>query len=550
MAEVHTKRYPDQLIVISGQVGVGKSTLARGLEHSLQGHLVSTRQLLQNIATNRQVVLASERRALQTFGETMDEESSGAWVATEVTSSLDALPGMPTYVVVDAIRTHAQLQALRESFPIPVTHIHLTAPVETLDLRYDKRESHLFAELSSYGDLALNATEASVPELGRSADVVIDTSRCSAGDVLSRAVATLRQGPSRHERLVDVYVGGQYGSEGKGNIAFHLAGEYDILVRVGGPNAGHKVPTQPPYTHRSLPSGSLANKRALLLIGPGATVSPQLLLDEIEHCGIDPERLSIDPRVMIIESADIEEEQGLVASIGSTGKGGGAAAARRIMGRHEGGKTPVRQAKDVPELAIYVRDTSAILERAYRTSQKIMLEGTQGTLLSILHGFYPWVTSRDTTAAACLSEAGIGIHRVRRVIMVVRTYPTRVGNPPKSTSGQMSQEIDWDVIADRSGLDEKTLRMNEKGSVSGSKRWVAEFDWALLRKAAELNGATDIALTFADYLDAKNSDAVRYDQLTPDTTQFIEEVGRVASAPVTLIATGFSNRALIDRRKW
>jgi len=64
-----------------------------------------------------------------------------------------------------------------------------------------------------------------------------------------------------------------YGSEGKGNIAYYLAPEYDVLMRVGGPNAGHKVPTTPqPYTHRLLPSGTRANPSALLLIGPGATL--------------------------------------------------------------------------------------------------------------------------------------------------------------------------------------------------------------------------------------------------------------------------------------
>ena len=44
-----------------------------------------------------------------------------------------------------------------------------------------------------------------------------------------------------YARLVDVIVGGQYGSEGKGHIASFLAREYALLVRVGGPNAGHKV---------------------------------------------------------------------------------------------------------------------------------------------------------------------------------------------------------------------------------------------------------------------------------------------------------------------
>lgn len=102
--------------------------------------------------------------------------------------------------------------------------------------------------------------------------------------------------PLRTTRLVDVLVGGQYGSEGKGNIAFYLAPEYQVLMRVGGPNAGHKVPTDPePYTHRLLPSSTQANQSALILIGPGATLDLEVLLKEIAECSVEADRLRIDP---------------------------------------------------------------------------------------------------------------------------------------------------------------------------------------------------------------------------------------------------------------
>jgi adenylosuccinate synthase len=187
----------------------------------------------------------------------------------------------------------------------------------------------------------------------------------------------------------------------------------------------------------------------------------------------------------------------------------------------------------------------------FRTGKKVLLEGTQGTGLSLFHGRYPHVTSRDTTTAACLAEAGIGPHRVRRVVMVTRTYPIRVGNSSTgATSGPMTREIDWDVIAERSGIPEDDLRKAERGSVSDNKRRVAEFDWQLLKRSAQLNGATDIALTFADYLHENNKNARRYDQLNTDTIHFIEEVERVAGAPVSLIGTRFHPRSVIDRREW
>jgi adenylosuccinate synthase len=79
---------------------------------------------------------------------------------------------------------------------------------------------------------------------------------------------------------------------------------------------------------------------------------------------------------------------------------------------------------------------------------------------------------------------------------------------------------------------------------------VGEFDWKLLRQAAFLNGPTDIALTFTDYLSDKNASAIRFEQLQNSTIEFIEEVERVAGAPVSLIATGKGDRHVIDRRAW
>ena len=79
---------------------------------------------------------------------------------------------------------------------------------------------------------------------------------------------------------------------------------------------------------------------------------------------------------------------------------------------------------------------------------------------------------------------------------------------------------------------------------------MSEFDWELLRKAASLNVPTDMVLTFADYLSIRNRDARRFEQLTEETIRFIEEIERVAGAPVSLIATRFHSRSIIDRRAW
>lgn len=536
-----------RIVVMSGPVGAGKSTLASALSSSYGATHLRTLEILRGHARRHGVTLPSDRRALQDYGDQLDQETTGRWVADEVSAIVAGMEHPPEIVIVDAVRQLSQIEALRAAFA-RVDHLHVRAPVEVLDQRYRQRgESSGLTELASYAEVAQNRTESAVNELAGDADVDINTNHCDEKDVEIRAAAALRLLPGRDQRLVDVLIGGQYGSEGKGNIAYYLAPEYDILARVGGPNAGHKVPTTPPYTHRLLPSGTRANPKARLVIGPGATLDTALLLEEISDCDIEPGRLYIDPQAMIIEAADKEAEQGLVSAIGSTGKGGGAAAARRITGRH-GGDPPVRLARDAPELAPFIRPAADVFDEAYRSGHRILLEGTQGTALSMFHGTYPHVTSRDTTTSGCLAEAGIAWNRVRSVIMVCRTYPIRVMSPTGGTSGPMKQELGWDEISRRSGIPAPGLKETERGSVSGTQRRVAEFDWELLRSAAELNGATEIALTFADYLDHRNQDARRYDQLQPETILFIEEIERVSGTPVTLICTRFDTRSVIDRR--
>jgi adenylosuccinate synthase len=207
-------------------------------------------------------------------------------------------------------------------------------------------------------------------------------------------------------------------------------------------------------------------------------------------------------------------------------------------------------AKDCQELKPFVRDTWELLESSYKSGQRILVEGTQGAGLSLFHGAYPYVTSRDTTASGCLSEAGIPGTRLRKTIMVCRTYPIRVQNPEGGTSGPLSQEVDWEDIAKRANVEIGAIRTNERTSTTNRERRVGAFDWALLRKSSALNGPTDIAITFTDYLHPQNAEARRYDQLTLETIRFIEEVERVGAAPVSLISTRFDFRGIIDRRTW
>ena len=541
-----------QIVLLSGSVASGKTTLWQLLIKTFPAehiHVLKTKDLIRDLASKKlRRDLPSERRALQDFGDQLDKDTNGDWVRDGLVSLVNKHVGIESspIFIVDAVRIERQIKAIREAYGFSVNHIHLKAPENELAARYKTRSSDM-RELKSFRDVIKNPTEAAVNELERSADVVVDTHACTPDDVLVKTATHLSLFSREYARLVDVIVGGQYGSEGKGHIASYLSREYSVLVRVGGPNAGHKVLFESgAYVHHQLPSGTLRNSAAKLIIAPGAVVNPESLLREIGECKVDHERLSIDPQTMIIADSDCKSEAGLQKRISSTGQGVGAATARRVLNR---GKR-VRLAKDIRELKPFVRDTWELLEHTYNTGGRVLVEGTQGTGLSLFHGSYPFVTSRDTTVSGCLSEAGISPTRVRKAIMVCRTYPIRVQNPPGGTSGPLSQELDWKEIARRAGVPLQAIKTNERTSTTNRERRVGAFDWVLLRKNSALNGPTDIAITFTDYLTPLNANARRYEQLSPETIRFIEEVERVGAAPVSLISTRFDFRSIIDRRSW
>ncbi len=527
------------LIAMSGPVGVGKSSFADALAKLHGAERVSTRKWIID-----KTGCANERGALQAAGDLLDEQTGGGWVADAVAAHPHA--DLPTAVLLlDSARIAGQVDALRERFGDRVLHVHLTADDDTLESRYAHRPAEL-KEFATYAEVKLNGTEAAIGDLAAVADLVLDADHADPATLAVAAMGWRGEPVAEVTPLVDVIVGGQYGSEGKGNVVAHLAKGYGVLVRVGGPNAGHLV-ADPYCKYVQLPSGTGSNPDAKILIAAGSTIwLPQLMHEMLKH-GLQPDRLSIDPQAMVIDDEDRRTESGALASIATTAQGVGAASARKILNR--GGQTfgpRVTLARDVKQLADYVRDVRAELDRHFADGTRVMLEGTQGTTLSIHHGHYPHVTSRETSVAGCLSDAGIAPARVRKVIMVVRTYPIRVGG----TSGWMGRKVEYEELARRSGIPLEELLRVEKGTISNTQRRIGEFDWGQLRRSAVLNGATDIALTFADYLGIDNRLATSFEQLNDETRTFAERVAGVAGAPVSLISKAFAKDGVIDRRKW
>lgn len=534
-----------RVILLSGPVSSGKSTLAKRLTERYGFTVVKSHDVLMTELGKD----LGDRTRLQRAGTRLDKRTEGRWLSNAVARAMSEDERDMVDLVIDAVRIEQQAQGFRDAYGRRVLHVHVTASDETLKERHANRPSK-FTEPATYESVAKDPTERRARKLHRIADLVVDTDLddLEGEGALVRVAARLGLFGSS-EPLVDVIVGGQFGSEGKGQVAAYLSPEYDILVRVGGPNAGHTVWRNPdPHVFHQLPSGS-TSCNAHLVIGPGAVIAPAQLIAKASRYKIDHTRLSIDPQAMVIEDEDRRREGELVRSIGSTGQGVGAATARKVLMR---GADKVRLAKNVNELKPFIRESLAIFEDAYAEGRRILLEGTQGTGLSLHHGMYPHVTSRDTTVAGCLAEAGIPPRRVARVIMVCRTYPIRVESPKGKgrTSGPLHREITLEEIHRRSTIPLDELRKTETTTTTKRLRRIGEFDWTLLRRAASLNSPTDLAITFVDYLGIENRRARRFEQLRADTILFLEEVERVAGARVSLISTRFHARPIIDRRTW
>jgi adenylosuccinate synthase len=304
-----------RIILLSGPVSAGKTTLAVALHERYGFDHFRTHAAI----TAMRPTVAAERGAMQNVGERLDRATRGKWVAKVLGRRALELSDNAV-ILVDAVRIKSQIDGVREAFGPRVVHIHLTAPEDDLALRYKERRSKI-KEFKNYSEVQRNETERKVNALAKYADVVIDTRRSRPEAVVVRVAAYLDLYGRGYERTVDVLVGGQFGSEGKGNVASYLANEYGVLVRVGGPNAGHKVyEEKEPYTFHILPSGTRRNTEAKVVLGPGAVLSLPVLYKEIAECQCSQERLSIDPQAMIIEEGDRERERRLTASIGSTGQ--------------------------------------------------------------------------------------------------------------------------------------------------------------------------------------------------------------------------------------
>ena len=142
---------------------------------------------------------------------------------------------------------------------------------------------------------------------------------------------------------------------------------------------------------------------------------------------------------------------------------------------------------------------------------------SQGTLLDVDHGTYPFVTSSNPTAGGASTGSGIGPTKISRVIGIVKAYTTRVGSGPFPTE-----------LFDENGEKLRSIG-GEFGTTTGRSRRTGWYDALIARYAVRINGLTDFFLTKLDVLTgwekipvciAYEIDGKRVDELPASQTDF------------------------------
>ena len=330
-----------------------------------------------------------------------------------------------------------------------------------------------------------------------------------------------------------VLLGAQWGDEGKGKATDILGDRVDYVVRYqGGNNAGHTVVIgDQKYALHLLPSGILS-PNVVPVIGNGVVIDPAVLLEEIKGLnerGIDTSKLVISSNAHLItpyhRTIDKVSERFLgKAKIGTTGRGIGPAYADKIsrigirvqdlfdesilekkiesaLRDKNQVLTKVFNRKEMETQEVleeyrtyteilrpYIADTALLLNKALDAGKTVLLEGSQGTLLDVDHGTYPFVTSSNPTAGGACTGSGIGPTKIERVIGIVKAYTTRVGSGPFPTE-----------LENEDGEKLRTIG-HEYGTTTGRNRRCGWYDAPIARFAVRINGLTDFFLTKLDVL--------------------------------------------------
>ncbi len=329
----------------------------------------------------------------------------------------------------------------------------------------------------------------------------------------------------------NLVLGLQFGDEGKGKITDFVSGKDSIMVRYnGGTNAGHTVVTSKgTFKFHLLPAGSLRSKT--IVLGNGMVIDPEALIAEIKTILPENPRL----KILISSAANVvtklhkamdkaQEEMRGASKIGTTSHGIGPTYEEKYsrngirigdlkdinvvkqklslisrMRESELRGTEYQSEEKLNQLAIelagfwpqvkdYVTRTESFLFDCVNSGEEMVFEGGHGTMLDIDFGSYPYVTSSNTISGAIHTGSGVSLRKISRIIGVIKSYTSRVGEGPFPT--------------ELSGTDADRLREAgaEYGTTTGRPRRVGWLDIPLVKYASELNDVDELSITKLDVL--------------------------------------------------
>lgn len=333
-----------------------------------------------------------------------------------------------------------------------------------------------------------------------------------------------------------IVVGSQWGDEGKGKVVDLFSAEADIVVRYqGGANAGHTLVVDGKKTILHLIPSGILHPQTTCVIAAGVVLDVEIFCREIRALK-EAGNLSRPGQLLVSENVTLilpyhrmldqaREERLAQGKIGTTGKGIGPAyedrASRKaILLRDLYDRSTLREKLRVSleeknfllkeffdrdpidvdklyedleafaeEIAPYrCKDASLFVHNALRHKKRVLFEGAQGTLLDLLHGTYPYVTSSSTLSGSACIGTGIGPAAMQKVMGITKAYATRVGSGPFPS--ELQDEVGKKIQTD--GF--------EFGSTTGRARRCGWLDLVALKYAIRINGITNLALMKLDVL--------------------------------------------------
>lgn len=378
-------------------------------------------------------------------------------------------------------------------------------------------------------------------------------------------------------RDVTMVVDLQFGSTGKGQVAGTIGRRWqaDTAVCANGPNAGHTYLWADGHdesdvdgisyrkvVHTVMPVCAVLPSVRNVLLGPGAVIDIARLFEEITQNAdlFHGKRLIIHPNAAVVTQEHREREKSLI-TVGSTMKGTAEAVIekmRRTPGANIARHWTTHLQSLTPSLSMKVVVSEEEYDKALDSSVKLMVEGAQGSSLSMHSRFYPHTTSRDVSVnqiwADCRlparTEAATWAHNgTVEIVGVARTYPIRVANRINEAGIQVGysgdcypdqKEISWADIG----------RQPELTTVTKLPRRLFTFSTAQILEAARFNAPTSIALTFCDYLASHNEHhpdipegmmpyQVGFGERTsPCVDSYIHRIEAAANCPVHFLSYG------------